>query len=82
MDAKTARIAAGVALVGAGVVALRSLGPKLHERCRSACAGKCGSGAVKVASMSRVGCYLRVSGPVDGGVGWSGSGVLSVAGSR
>ena len=47
MNAKKLGIGAGLA--GAGVVAARSFGPKLHEHCQSMCggaavdaAGKCG----------------------------------------
>ena len=42
MHASKFRVATGAALAGAGVLVSRSLGPKLHERCRSACSGKCG----------------------------------------
>ncbi len=40
MNAK--KLGLGAGLAGIGMFAARSLGPKLHERCQSMCAGKCG----------------------------------------
>lgn len=41
MNAK--KLGIGAALAGAGVLAARSLAPKLHEHCQRMCAGgKCG----------------------------------------
>ena len=43
MNAK--KLGFGAALAGAGVLAARSLGPKLHEHCQSMCSEKCGCAA-------------------------------------
>ena len=41
MNAK--KLGIGVGLAGAGIFAARSLGPRLHEHCRTRCAcGRCG----------------------------------------
>jgi hypothetical protein len=40
MNAK--KLGFGAVLAGAGVLAARSFGPKLHERCQSICSEKCG----------------------------------------
>ncbi len=50
MDAKKATIMTGAALAGAGVLASRALGPKLHalhEHCQSACASESGDAGEK-----------------------------------
>lgn len=43
MNAKKLGLAAGIA--GAGVLAARSFGPKLHEHCQSMCTEKFGGAA-------------------------------------
>jgi hypothetical protein len=43
MNAK--KLGFGAALAGAGVLAARSFGPKLHEHCQSMCSERCGGAA-------------------------------------
>ena len=42
MSAKKTKLVTGAALLGTGVLAARSLVPKLHEHCHQMCADKCG----------------------------------------
>ena len=44
MDARKASFVTGAGLVGVGVLAARSLGPKMHEHCKTMQAEKCGHG--------------------------------------
>lgn len=52
MDARKASFVTGAGLVGVGVLAARSLGPKLHEHCKTMQAEKCQPKACCVGRMN------------------------------
>jgi len=67
MNAKKLGIGAGLA--GVGMIAARSLGPKLHEHCQSMCAGKCGSPDNKEESAQHSCLATRDARSCHGGLG-------------